>query len=147
MRPGHWLPAVLWMVAIFALGSDAASGEHTSRIVTPMLTWLLPGVTPLQIEVLHQLLRKVAHVTEYAVLGTLWFRALASGRGWPAWAAATTAFAISVGWAGVDEAHQLLVPSRTSSLADVGIDAAGALAAVLTAGWRRTVRGVAGVLL
>jgi VanZ family protein len=149
MRPRHWLPPALWMVLIFALGSDAASAEQTSRLVRPVLNWLLPGVSPFHVDVLHGVLRKLAHFTEYAVLAGLWFRALSSGLRWRAWTVAAAALAISAGWAVVDEAHQWFTPSRTASLADVALDTAGALAAVLAAapGWWRTVEGLTTIVL
>lgn len=149
MRPTHWLPPALWMVLIFALGSDAASAEQTSRFVSPVLRWLLPGASPFHLEALHGVLRKLAHFTEYAILAGLWFRALSSGVRWSTWRVAATALAISAGWAAVDEAHQWFTPSRTSSLADVALDTAGALSAVLAAapGWSRTLEGITAVVL
>src|SRR2546427_728315 len=54
------------------------------------------------------------------------------GRRPPRTAVALT-FGLSVAWAGVDEAFQMLVPSRTPSILDVGIDAAGALIACIGA--------------
>ena len=38
---------------------------------------------------------------------------------------------MAIGWAVLDELHQATVPSRTASAMDVGIDAAGALAAAI----------------
>ena len=149
MRAAHWLPAALWMALIFALGSDAASAEHTSLIMRPVLSWLLPHASPYQLEVLHDVTRKMAHLTEYAILGGLWFRAFTRGGGRPARTAAATALAVSVAWAALDEGHQMFVASRTASLADVALDASGAAAAVLIAavGWQRAVRVITDVAL
>jgi VanZ family protein len=63
-------------------------------------------------------LRKAAHVTEYAVLGVLLWRAL--GAELPALAAA-------VGYAISDEIHQTFVRGRHGSPVDVAIDTAGVL--------------------
>jgi VanZ family protein len=137
------------MAVIFALGSDVASAEHTSRLVGPMLTWLLPGAGPSQLDALNGLVRKLAHFTEYAILGGLWFRAFTRGSGRPAGTAAWTALAVSVAWAALDEGHQLFVSSRTASLGDVALDAGGAAAAVLAvaSGWPQAVRVVTGATL
>src|SRR5207245_1884182 len=82
-----------------------------------------------QIAALHALIRKGAHVTEYAVLAALWFVALTRERGLSRRRAAWLAFVVAVGWAFLDELHQATEPSRTASAMDVAIDATGALAA------------------
>jgi VanZ family protein len=61
-------------------------------------------------------LRKAAHVTEYAILGALLLRALE--RELPA-------FAVAVAYAATDEIHQHFVRGRHASPVDVAIDAAG----------------------
>ena len=74
-------------------------------------------------------LRKLAHVTEYAVLMFLWWRAL---RGLGVEAALPAAAAISLLYACTDEFHQTFVDGRRGTPVDVGIDAAGiALAALV----------------
>ena len=64
------------------------------------------------------LLRKLAHMTEYAVLFLLWRRALPHASPW-------TAAAIAVGYAITDEVHQTLVEGRHGTPVDVLVDAAG----------------------
>lgn len=149
MRPIHWLPPLAWMGVIFLLSTDAGSAEHTSRMLLPLFRWLLPSATPLQLDALHGLVRKAAHVTEYAVLTFLWFRALAAGARWSPRAAAGAALATGLGWACLDEAHQILVLSRTASLGDIALDGLGTLAAVLVArvGWQRAADTATTVLL
>ena len=66
-------------------------------------------------------LRKLAHASEYAVLGLLLLRAL--GREW-------AAVAVGVLYAATDELHQHFVSGRHASPVDVAIDAAGVLAGV-----------------
>lgn len=148
-RIGLWLPPLLWMGVILVLSTDAASGERTGRLLMPVLRALLPGASPLQIEALHALARKAAHVTEYAILAALWFRAFARGPGWPAGRAGGAVLAIAAGWAALDEARQALVLSRTASLGDVALDVLGAAAATAVAGWgwRGAVDAATGALL
>ncbi|MFL5845055.1 MAG: VanZ family protein [Solirubrobacteraceae bacterium] len=68
-------------------------------------------------------LRKLAHMTEYALLFVLWRHALP---GVSPWAAA----AIAVGYAITDEVHQHFVEGRHGAPVDVLIDAVG-----VAAGW------------
>jgi VanZ family protein len=74
-------------------------------------------------------LRKCAHLTEYAILAVLLVRAAGSY----AWA-----FALAVGYAGTDEFHQTFVRGRHGSPVDVGIDAVGALIGLTL--WRSKLR-------
>jgi VanZ family protein len=71
------------------------------------------------------LLRKLAHATEYAILGALLLRAV--GR-------PSLAFALGVLYAISDELHQTLVPGRAGRPLDVAIDAAGVALGVIL--WR-----------
>ena len=103
-RVSAWLPVLAWAAVIFALSSIPNLG-------TGLGTW-------------DTILRKGAHVTEYAILGLLLLRAL--GREAPA-------FALGVAYAITDEVHQHFVSGRHSSPIDVAIDSAGILLGVLVA--------------
>ena len=149
MRPAHWLPPVLWMGVIMFLSTDTASAEHTGELLLPVLRWLLPWASPGDLDAIHGLVRKGAHLTEYAILAALWYRAFTSGRRLSARAAGWRAFGISLVWAALDEWHQAFLPSRTSSAADVGIDGAGAALVLLVAcrGGRAVLDGATTILL
>ena len=128
----YWLPILLWMALIFAGSTDLMSAEHTSRIIVPLLRWLIPTVSPLTLVRVEFFLRKAAHVSEYAVLAVLLYRALVhtlfhSRRALSAWLVLLSCAA----YAATDEFHQSFVPSRTASLRDVMIDVCGATLAVL----------------
>ncbi len=148
MRPTSWLPPVVWMVVMFTVSTDTGSGEHTSRILLPLLHWLLPWATADALDMIHVLLRKTGHVTEYAILAALWYRAFRRGRRATPAACAWLALAISVGWAALDEWHQSFVPARTASVADVVLDGASAAVALAVAslGWRAALDGVTAAL-
>jgi len=149
MAPRSWLPPVAWMAVVFALSTDLGSAERTAHWLDPIVSTLLPWVTPAQAAAAHAIVRKGAHLTEYAVLGALWVRAFAGGQGWRPAAAGWSAFALAAAWAVVDEAHQAFVASRGGSAADVALDAIGAALGVLgaLAGWRRAVGGLTTILL
>ena len=148
-RLAIWLLPVAWTAVVLSFSSDSFSAENTGGVIGPLLASLLPWLTPGSLEVIHGLLRKVAHVTEYALLAALWWRALARSGVVRAAPAAWLTLLIGVTVAVVDEVHQSFVPSRTGSARDVVLDTASVLLAVVPAclGWRRAVDAATGVLL
>src|SRR5436853_6644556 len=125
----YWMPAIIWMALIFLGSSDVLSAEHTSRFLVPFLRWLDPQISTATLAHIQLAVRKLGHLTEYAILATLLWRALRAGRNWTARMAIV--FAVSLLgcsiFAASDEFHQSFVPSRTSSFQDVVIDICGAL--------------------
>ena len=111
---------------MFFGSTDLLSAEHTSRFLTPILRWLKPDISPATIAQVHFLVRKAAHVTEYAILTGLLFRALRALMG-GFWVRAAVALVPALIFALADEFHQSFVASRTPSLGDVFIDFGGAL--------------------
>ena len=91
-----WLPLVAWAALIFVLSSIPDLG-------TGLGTW-------------DTLLRKGAHLTEYAILGALLLRAI----GRPG-----LALVLGIAYAASDELHQHFVRGRHGSLLDVLLDAFG----------------------
>ena len=130
-RLAFWLPPLLWMATIAWFSTAQFSAENTGSIVTPLFRWLFPQASEPQLALLHAITRKTAHITEYAVLCTLWFVALTRERGLTRPRAAWIALLVAVGWACLDELHQATVPSRTSSPIDVAFDGFGALVAAM----------------
>jgi VanZ family protein len=97
-----WLPVVVWAAVIFTLSSIPS-------LSTGLGTW-------------DTILRKGAHLTEYAVLGGLLYRAL--GR-------EPLALAAGIAYAATDELHQYFVRGRHASPVDVAIDAVGVAVGML----------------
>jgi len=106
--------------------TDLMSAEHTSRYLTPLLLWLKPDISLDTIAQIHFLVRKIAHLTEYAILAILLMRALCE-RATSLWRGAAVVLIVAVLFALADEYHQSFVASRTSSLGDAAIDSAGVL--------------------
>jgi len=80
-------------------------------------------------------IRKCAHLTEYAILALLVWRALRKPvrkdvRPWR-WSEAGYAILFVALYAASDEIHQFFVPHREGRFADVMIDTAGALFGML----------------
>jgi VanZ family protein len=75
---------------------------------------------------LELLLRKLAHVTEYAVLTLCWWRALRGlGAGRSYRATVALAVGMAVAYAATDELHQTFVSGRHGTPVDVLIDGIG----------------------
>lgn len=101
-----WLPVLAWAAVIFAFSS------------VPSLSSGLGGW--------DLVLRKAAHLTEYAILGALLLRA--TRRPW-------LALGLAALYAASDEIHQSFVEGRHGAPLDVAIDTAGALAGILAWRW------------
>ncbi len=130
----YWLPLLVWLGVIFLGSTNLMSAEHTSRLIVPFLLWLKPGMAPDRILFILIVMRKCAHVGEYAVLALLLWRAL---RSVPTtlqpkrpilFIAVLIACAV---FAASDEFHQSFFKSRTPSIRDVLLDVSGALIGLL----------------
>ena len=97
-----WLLALAWAAAIFGFSSIPSLGSGLGA-------WDL-------------VVRKLAHLGEYAVLGMLLLRACGSIR----WA-----WLLGVAYAATDELHQSFVEGRRGAPLDVAIDAVGVALGVL----------------
>lgn len=131
----YWLPVVVWMCLIFTASGDSGSFQHSSRLVSPFVHWLFPNVTPQALRTVVVVVRKGAHVTEYAILACLIWRAVGSlprpePQRW-VWADAARTLVLVILYAASDEFHQRFVPTRDASVRDVLIDISGAVLALL----------------
>lgn len=122
----RYLPLVIWLAFISFASSDSFSADNTSRIIGPLVLWLFPNTSPETMATIHFMMRKLAHFTEYAILGFLAARAFRPYRRW----FLISAILIAV-YALLDEYHQTFVPSRTASIFDSFIDMAGGLTALI----------------
>jgi len=117
------------MAFIFIGSTDLMSAEHTSRYLTPLLLWLKPDISLETIEQVHFLVRKTAHLTEYAILAFLLLRALREEES--RLRQTIVVLVVAVLFALADEYHQAFVASRTSSLGDAAIDSVGAFLGII----------------
>ena len=121
-----WAPAVAWAVAIFLMSTDELSAEHTRTWIEPVVRFVAPGLSAAAFEIVHALLRKLAHVGEYAVFASLLDRALRLDSPVPAERAPLVGWAIAIVYSLTDEGHQWFVASRGPSWADCALDTLGA---------------------
>jgi VanZ family protein len=128
----YWFPVVVWMCFIFWMSTAMFAAQNTSSIIEPILRFLMPSISHKELEHIHFLIRKLAHVTEYFISGLLLFRAFRSGsEERHAWRWALYSFLVLVLIAATDEYHQSFVSERTSSIVDVGIDSIGGVLALV----------------
>jgi VanZ family protein len=130
----RYLPLVVWLVFISYASSDSFNASNTSRIIGPLVLWLFPNTSPETMATIHFITRKIAHFTEYAILGFLAARAF---RPYPRWFLISAVLVVV--YALIDEYHQSFVPSRTASVLDSLIDMAGGITALILVRRKRSV--------
>lgn len=128
--------AVAWMCVIFAF---SAQTKEESSVVSEGLSYRMASATGLffhlnideeTLRAIEHLIRKSAHMTEFAILAVLIFIWL--GR-WQMIRLRRTvgAMALASLYACTDEFHQLFVEGRAGLLSDVLVDSLGAVIGVL----------------
>jgi VanZ family protein len=127
----YWWPAILWAILIASFSTETFTSENTSRVIIPVLRWLLPHAMPETLSLIHHVIRKSGHFTEYFILSLLLLRALRAesrdfGLRW-----ALIVILIVAGYAALDEFHQSFVPGRGAAVTDVMLDTSGGAAAQL----------------
>ena len=127
-----WVMTVAWAALIFFLSTRTFAPDFSKGLLALMLQFLHLQVTPSTFVVLHALLRKSAHLTEYAIFALLLYgfpykkpQALWQPR------RAVICVAIAAAYSLTDEFHQSFVPGRHASLGDCGLDTIGATIAML----------------
>lgn len=130
-----WLAVALWAAVIFCF--SAQTGEQSGGLSGSLSDWIAvrtPGWTALseaqradRASLCQHLVRKAAHVTEFAVLGGLLMNAWARTARRAGWQQAALAVGCGLLWAAGDEFHQLFVPGRGPAVTDVLIDFSGVL--------------------
>jgi hypothetical protein len=123
--------AVLWLAIVLLLGTAHFGPQQTQRYLGPMLRALAPWMPWFGIQTLHAAVRKLSHITEYALLALFWLRALRAQWRLGLRTAFWVALAVCVSCAIVDEVHQTQVPGRHGSASDVVLDSLGAVAMLL----------------
>lgn len=158
----YLIPVVIWMIFIFYMsskdgqGSSALSGEITEKLgnLIEKLRNDTPEARQCFMEGLETIIRKAAHMAEYAILFGLVLLAvkkinLKSEKIYNV----LLAIAVCFLYACTDEVHQLFVDGRCGSMRDVLIDMVGVLIclpaglAVKDKKWRIIVVFTAAILL
>ncbi len=117
-----WWPAVSWAGVIFTFSTDTFSSDHTATVLSFLVKWLFPHLSPHQFKLIHHLIRKSAHFTEYFIFCILLYRGFRGTRkGWH-WTWGISALSVAAGYSIMDEIHQAFVASRGASPYDSLLD-------------------------
>ena len=136
----HTILVIIWMVIIFNFSSqNGPKSTKTSDVVTSMVVNVTTSVTNKDIpreEVKQRIedstfiVRKMAHFTEYLILGILVLQLLSdytkiNKR------VLIISFLICYFYAISDEIHQIFIPGRTAKVLDIFIDGTGSLVGII----------------
>ena len=125
-----WVLAVATAIFLFSSQTGEESGDISRGLMDSIFSFL--HLDEEGEALLHHLIRKAAHMTEYAVLGAsvcVLFFYLSDIRLWNGMSRrgmALCALAFSAFFAATDEIHQAFVPGRGPAVKDVLIDSVGA---------------------
>jgi len=132
-RLAAWAPAVVWAAIIFYMSTDELSAEHTRSWIEPIVRFFVPSLPDPAFEVIHFVIRKLAHMSEYFMFALLIDRGCRRGSELAPARAPLVAWVVAALYSLTDEGHQLLVSSRGASLLDCGLDSLGAAFAAIFA--------------
>lgn len=118
---------ILWMLVIFSFSMQ--NGEQ-SRDTSDKVVEVVRDVTKTKADedTLSYIVRKMAHITEYFILGFLMYKTL---RSYNIKRTIALSIVFSIIYATTDETHQLLTGERTGQIKDVFIDSIGIVPGVL----------------
>ena len=126
---------------VFYMSGDIGSSEHTTRAMGSILRKLLPALanqlSPELVDRIDFDIRKTAHITEYAIMAILAFRAVHRDSNQFRHIHAFLPPLIAIAYAATDEWHQSFVPSRWGAASDVVFDSFGALLGTFLCLWNR----------
>jgi VanZ family protein len=125
-----WIPTLVWLCVLAAFSTDMFSAEHTGGILLKIVHALFGQISAHRFLKIHFFIRKAAHFCSYGFLSALaffsWRATLPSLRRWTfRWSLLAVLLAATAG--GLDEFHQIFVPSRGPSIHDVLLDSIGAV--------------------
>src|SRR5664279_3454038 len=121
-----------WAAQIFWLSTESFGSEHSKSMLQGLLNLLHINVSSEILEVLNLILRKLAHVVEYAILSILlYFLFLSCDRF--IWRTRSAYWCIvgASAYALTDEFHQVFVHGRGASVVECLIDVTGAASGML----------------
>jgi VanZ family protein len=127
-----WTLSVFWAVQMFHLSTESFGHQYSGSMLVTLFESLGIDLSHVTIDTLNTLLRKAAHIFEYAVLGFLLYRSLQASQAliWNRTIAGIT-LCLAAAYAMLDEFHQSFVPTRHASVMDWGVDLAGCSLALL----------------
>ena len=124
--------SVAWAGLIFYLSSQGFGSNFTLALMHELVRILHFNLSAVSFEILHHLVRKLAHLTEYAIFAMLLYGSVADDNPFR-WRPprALACLLIPALYSLTDEFHQVFSSGRGPSLIDCGIDTIGASIGIL----------------
>ena len=117
------LSVLIWMIFIFIMSSfNASESSAQSNIIVNFISNIF-NIN--NIELISLIIRKLAHFTEYFILGILTYNLIKKYR-----KKYYIAIIICIIYAISDEIHQIFIPGRSCQITDILIDSIGAITAI-----------------
>lgn len=114
------LLVILWMIFIFVMSSfDASSSSNQSNFIVDIITSI---INIKDTGLLSLIIRKLAHFTEYFILGILVINLITRYD-----KKLIIAILLCIIYATSDEIHQIFVPGRSCQITDIMIDSLGSI--------------------
>lgn len=114
------LLVILWMIFIFVMSSfDATSSSNQSNFIVDIITSI---INIKDTGLLSLIIRKLAHFTEYFILGILVINFITRYD-----KKIIIAILLCIIYATSDEIHQIFVPGRSCQIIDIMIDSLGSI--------------------
>ena len=124
----RWLLVGFWAGFMIYASTGVSSGDNTAHFLRPCLKWIWPDLGLALIPEINFMIRKAAHVVQFAVYASLLWRGLRLD---PPLAVRTRALAWVLGssaaLAFVSEGIQVFSLQRTPQFTDVGLDFVGSV--------------------
>ena len=118
------LLVITWMILIFIMSSfNSTESSNQSNFIVNIIANIF-NIN--NISILSLIIRKLAHFTEYFILGLLVYNLIHGNK-----KKAYIAVIICVLYAISDEIHQLFVPGRSCQVLDIIIDSSGSLLGII----------------
>lgn len=117
---------ILWMIVIFVMSSfDASQSGSQSGFIVSLINKVLRVEN---VELLGIIIRKLAHLTEYAILGILMINCL---KDYKIRKYLLISVILCFLYACTDEFHQTFIPGRSGNIIDVMIDTTGSFIGII----------------
>lgn len=135
-----WIPAIIMMIIIFSFSN--ANSEKSSNLSGGIISNTLNFIDDTfslgleeqrkeeLVEGLQTPIRKLAHMTEYMILAITFMFALYID-GLKGKRLIGVSLLLGIGYASLDEFHQLFIPGRSGEIRDVCVDTIGIILGVL----------------
>jgi VanZ family protein len=127
-----WALTLAWAALIFHLSTQTFTPHFSQALLVRILDFLHLRVSPYTFRILHALLRKLAHLAEYAIFALLLY-GVPGEQSQLLWRPrrAVICILVAAAYSLTDEYHQLFVHGRHASLFDCALDTIGASLAML----------------